>query len=245
MAVKRYWDIVDNVIRNSDILVMIGDARMPDKSINWDIVRKAENLGRKIILVFNKIDLIGKGDYFKLKREYPDAILTSAIKHLSTMRLLRMINEVARGSSAVVGIVGYPNTGKSAIINAIKGRKSAPTSPIPGYTKTMRTVRVSRRIKLIDTPGVIPFREDDETALAILSAKSAEKMKDPEAVAMEMIKRFEGMIEQFYGVEKTDDVCDTLDKIALKLNLLKKGGEPDSRTASQRIIHDWQRGKIR
>ena len=55
-----------------------------------------------------------------------------------------------------VGVLGYPNTGKSSIINALKGRASAPTSPVSGYTKGMQWIRASKRMYLLDPPGVFP-----------------------------------------------------------------------------------------
>lgn len=241
----RYWEIVSNVLSRAGIIVIVGDARAPEKSINQEVLELAKRWGKKVIIVFNKCDLIGVEEHRKIREKYPDALLVSAKEHLSTMRLLRKINAVAKGEHSVVGIVGYPNTGKSSIINAIKGRKSAPTSSISGYTKTTRIVRVTGKIKLIDTPGVIPYEEKDEMLHLIISAKNPEKLKDPEDAAMDFIKKFEGKIEKFYGVEKFTDFEETLDAIALKLNMLKKGGVPDSRSASIRIIHDLQNGKIR
>ena len=202
-------------------------------------------LGKKIIKVLNKVDLLTKAEQHNLKKKYPDIMAISATKHLSTMRLLRLINKVAEGKPAVVGVLGYPNTGKSSIINSIKGRGSAPVSSVSGYTKGKQIIRITKKIKLIDTPGVIPYQEKDDLLHAIISAKSPEQIKDVEDIAMGLLEYGKGIIEKFYDVKKIDDYDETLDNIAFKMNLLKRGGKPDQKTAAIRIIHDWQKGKIK
>jgi len=144
-----------------------------------------------------------------------------------------------------VGIVGYPNTGKSSIINAIKGRASAPVSSVAGFTKGLQIIRVSSKIQLIDSPGVIPFVEQDDFLLAFLSAKSPEKLKDPEGDAMQLIDALGGKVEKFYGVKKEEDSEQTLENIALKIKALKKGGIPDIKRAAMDILRKWQKGIIK
>jgi hypothetical protein len=240
-----YWRIVNDVIKNSDIILIIGDAREPERSINQEVVDKVERYGKKVIKVLNKCDLISRDEYRKILNKYHGYITVSARKHLNTMNLLRRINGFAKGEPVIVGVVGYPNTGKSAVINALKGRASAPTSPIAGYTKGPRIVRVTSKIQLIDTPGVIPYMQKDEFFEVMISAKSPEQVEDPEVTVMQLIKEQNGKIEAYYKVPVSDDFEETLDTIALKMNLLMKGGVPDPTTASKRIIRDFQLGKMR
>ena len=242
---KNFWKIVNEVLEKSDIILLIGDARAPDKSFNIEVIHKANRLKKRIIKVLNKVDLLNKKEQSELKKNYPDILAISAKEHLSTMRLLRLINTVAKGESAVVSVLGYPNTGKSSVINAIKGRASAPVSSVSGYTKGKQIIKVSRKIKLMDTPGVIPYQEKDDFLHAIISAKSPEQIRDVEGVAMSLIEKFEGKIEKHYGVKVLDDFDETLDNISIKMNLLKKGGKPDQKAAAIRIIHDLQKGKIK
>jgi ribosome biogenesis GTPase A len=242
---SSFWKVVNEVLDKADIVVLVGDARAPKRSFNIEVIHKAERLKKKIIKVLNKVDFLTKDQQSKLKKEYPDIMAISATKHLSTMRLLRLINTVAKGEVAIVGVLGYPNTGKSSIINAIRGRGSAPVSSVSGYTKGKQIIRVTKKIKLIDTPGVIPYQEKDDLLHAVISAKSPEQMKDVEDVAMSLIELAQGKIEKFYKVDIIDDFDETLDNIALKTNLLKKGGKPDSIAAAKRILHDWQKHKIK
>ena len=242
---SKFWKIVNEVIEKADIILLVGDARIPEGSFNIEVIHKCRRMGKKIIKVFNKVDLLTKGEQIDLMTKYRDVMAISAIKHKGTMKLLRLINEVAKGETAVVGVLGYPNTGKSSIINAIKGRASAGVSSVSGYTKGKQTIKVTRKIKLIDTPGVIPYQEDDDLLHAMMAAKSPEKLEDAEYTAMELIEKAKGRIERFYGVKVIKDFDETLDNIALKMNLLKKGREPNQHAAAIRIIHDWQKGKIK
>ena len=77
-----------------------------------------------------------------------------------------------------------------------------------------------------------------------MGAIDAHNLKDPEAVAMELISQLKGKIESMYSVETSDDPDETLETIAKKMNILKKGGAPDTRAMATRIVMDWQRGKI-
>lgn len=244
MAGKLSWRVVNEVLEEADIVLIIGDARFPEQSFNIEIIHKVRLLGKRLIKVFNKVDLLSKKQQEELKKKYPDIIAVSATNHLSTMKLLRLINEVAKGKEAIVGVLGYPNTGKSSIINAIKGKSSAPVSSISGFTKAKMIVRVTKNIKLIDTPGVIPYYEKDDLFHALISVKSPEWIKDVEDTAMGLIEMMKGKIEKFYGVAVLEDTDETLDNIAVKMNMLKKGGEPNSKAAAIKIIRDWQKGSI-
>jgi len=241
----RFWNVVNRVLAQCDIVVLVGDARLPAESVNKELVQKIERSKKRVVVVFNKADLISRKKAIMIKKEFPGGILLSALKHKNTMVLLRRLNQLARGGEAVVGVVGYPNTGKSSIINAIKGKRSASTSSVSGWTKGKQFVRVSSKILLIDTPGVIPFAEQDEILHAFLSVKNPEKLNDPDLAAMRLIEVLEGKVEDFYGVPVTDDAEQTLECIAVKMRALKQGGFPDLKRAAIDILHKWQKGKIK
>lgn len=239
-----FWDKVNRLLSKADIIVLVGDARIPVQSMNRELEKKIVKLDKRLIRVFNKSDLITAKQRAEIRRLYPDALLVSAKEHTNTQALLRRINAVARGEDAVVGVVGYPNTGKSSIINAIKGRKSAPVSSVSGYTKGLQIIRVSSKVKLIDSPGVIPFAERDEFLHAFMSVKNPEQVKDPEDAALNLIDAVKGRVEDYYEIT-IDDPEDALERIALRINALRKGGLPDTKRAAVDLLRKWQRGLIR
>ena len=88
-----FWPVVLNVLRNSDVVLLVLDARMPGIAANSEIVGKVEKMGKDLVYVFNKCDLIGNDDLAKLKRDYPNAFFISA--------LIAYLRENAKGLSAV------------------------------------------------------------------------------------------------------------------------------------------------
>lgn len=234
--------LVDKVIDESDILLLVVDARRIDDSINKELESKIVKKGKTFIYVVNKVDLLTKKEQDNISLF--NSVQISAIKHMGTMRLLRKIMELARGESVVVGVIGFPNSGKSTIINALKGRHSASTSPMSGHTKSLQKVRITEKLTLIDTPGVFSYKEKGVEHV-IIGAIDAEKLRDPEGTAIEMIEKLNGKIEKFYDVPKKEDAFETLEKIAMNKKILKKGGEPDTVRMAKLIIQQWQKGKIR
>jgi len=246
----NYWKIVNEVIRESDVLVVVADSRISE-SVNKEVLNKISQNDKKYIVVFNKADLLDKAGLDLVKKEmgfYEFSVLVSARNHRGTMALLRKINAVVHGEEAVVGVVGYPNTGKSSIANAIKGSNSAPVSSQAGHTRGIQKLRVTKKIVLLDTPGVIPFEDKKSQDLhALISARSPNQLKDPEGAAIKIMSYLDGKVEEFYGVEltKRSEFEETLENIANVLNLKKKGNVPDTRRVAVQVIIDWQKGRIR
>jgi len=245
-----FWGMVNRVIESSDIILLVMDARMAEHSRNAEIEEKVAKSGKKIIYVLNKCDTIeNEKDYPKITGKLhlnpKDSIFVSARKHLGTMTLLRKIKEISKGKPCIVGVVGYPNTGKSSIINALKGKHSARTSSQAGYTRGIQKVRVTKDIILLDTPGVIPYNESDQSKHVLIASRNINKTNDPEIVAMDLIMQCRGKIEKFYKAKVGEDEQESLENIAKAKNLLIKGGLPDTKKASQMILLDWQKGKIR
>jgi ribosome biogenesis GTPase A len=230
----NFWKVVNNVIKDSDILIEVIDARFPELTRNEEIERKVKKEGKKLILVYNKLDLVDK------KFSNKDVVLSCKTRR--GLRLLRekiMIEAKKLNKNPVtVGVLGYPNTGKSSIINTLKGKGSARTSSKSGLTLGVQKVKVNEKIMMLDTPGVIPFGEDEEEKHALIGALNPENLKYPEDTAEFIIKKFPKSISLFYGC-----VAD-LEAIAERLNKKKKGNLPDLETTSKLIIRDWQKGKI-
>ena len=140
-----------------------------------------------------------------------------------------------------VGVVGYPNVGKSSIINVLKGQSAARTSPEAGFTKGKQYVRMNKDFLLIDTPGVIAKETEEE--LVLIGAENPATLKDPDLAAIKLMKIHPGLIEKKYDVEVKEDAEETISDIALKLNLKKKGNMPDIERASRKILKEWIDGK--
>ena len=241
----QYWKIVNDVIRESDVLLEVLDARLVEESRNKEIEDKVRKAKKTLIHVINKCDLVEKSQLAKYKRELQPCVFISARKHLGTGFLRKEILKNAPNDRFKVGVLGYPNTGKSSIINALKGRGSAPTSSISGYTKGIQLIRVSKRMYLIDTPGVFPYKEKDEAKHAKIAARTFADLKDPERACMDLIEEFPSQIEKHYKVKHSEDPEEVLEQIALKLNRLRKGGLPDTDAAARIILKEWQQGNIR
>jgi len=239
--------MVNDVIRRADVLLLVLDARVPELTRNREIERKVDRAGKKLIYVINKCDLIGKEISEKHKKKYNPSVFVSSTQHLGTTKLReRILIEAKRigKERVVVGVLGYPNCGKSSVINALKGKGSAKTSSVSGYTRGIQLVKADNKIMLLDTPGVIPFREDDDLKHVLIGTKMFDKVKDPDIYAMELIKFCKGLIETHYDI-KAKDEYEALEKIAFKFNKLVKGGEPNIELISRMILKDWQQGKIR
>jgi hypothetical protein len=249
-----YHVMVADVISRADILLEVLDARYPDETRNDEVERDVARTGKPLILVLNKCDLVPKVQLERTKARLskiaPTVFVSCRKRHGTTMLLhaiLRYTN--IKGRDILVGVLGYPNTGKSTVINVLAGRHSAGTSPISGYTRGVQMVRAGANIMLLDTPGVIPFDEWNEHIQGVLGVKDATNIKDPVGVAMKIIERFlagdRAPLEKFYkvGVEGLDSY-EALLAIGKKCNFLMKKGEVDETRAAVRIINDWQKGLL-
>ncbi len=146
-----------------------------------------------------------------------------------------------------VGVIGYPNTGKSSVINSIAGRSKAGVSPISGYTKHTQKIKLKKGIFLNDTPGVIPFDSNDEIKLALFGAIDQTKIKNKDAFIQYLFNNYSKTIESHFKLEKYEKLSyeEKLNQIAFKLNFLEKNGLPDINRTYNYIIKQWQQGKIK
>jgi ribosome biogenesis GTPase A len=249
-----YHVMVADVISRADILLEVLDARFPDETRNGEVERDVARSGKPLIFVLNKCDLVPKAVLEKTKNRLSKtapAVFVSCRKRQGTTMLRHAIlrHTDVKGRDILVGVLGYPNTGKSTVINVLSGRHSAGTSAISGHTRGVQMVRAGANIMLLDTPGVIPFDEWDEHIQGVLGVKDATNIRDPVGVAMKIIERFlEGdrrPLEAFYDVELGGlDSYDALLAVGKKCNFLKKKAEVDETRTAVRLINDWQKGLL-
>ncbi|MEM3364173.1 MAG: GTPase [Candidatus Micrarchaeia archaeon] len=240
-------NITNKIKRECDVVLVVADARSPGT-----IFRFRPYPGQETILILNKIDLCTEEEIRTLREKYRGAILMSARTRKGKGHLLHTLIRIAKEKEHLikVGVIGVPNVGKSSIINLLRGKRSARTSPTPGETKGIQWLKLNKNILLYDSPGVF-IRDPGEEAIAHASTVSAEKMKNPEEAATKVLSHIiktRGRIHvaAHYGIEiaESDDEYAILEKIAVRNGMLLKGGELDTDRAAKRVIHDWQTGKI-
>ncbi len=205
-----FWPVVLNVIRNSDVILLLVDARMPEISRNSEIIRKiSEKPGKRLIIVFNKSDLIGRKDVEMLKKEYPGSFFISATKKIGVEKLKDTLKNMADNwsrSSLRIGIVGYPNIGKSTLINLLVPAAKAKVSAVSGTTKKTQWARIGK-LRIMDSPGVIPFG-DRKVQVGMTASKDPHKIKNPERVAIRIIEflmeREGDLLMKYYGASGND-----------------------------------------
>ena len=246
-----YWSAVMQTIKNADVVIFVLDARMPEISRNKDLERKLRRSKKEVLMVFNKIDLIPLVKLKKLQKENKGYFFVSSTNRRGMDHLIFKLQKLTKSlkvEKVEVGIVGYPNVGKSALANALTRAAKAKVSSKAGTTTGPQWI-AGAKIKILDSPGVVPF-EDDEVKLGILGAKNPEKIKNTELVALKIIDLFlentTKNLESKYKIEiaEEDDSYDIFMKIGEARKLLRKGGVIDEQRTALIIIKDWQTGKL-
>lgn len=240
----NFWNIVDKVIAEADILLMVVDARMIEQTRNKEIEEKVAASAKVLITVINKADLKEKEELEPYKKKLHPCVFVSSLKFYGMTMLRRLILRYTQGKPVTVGVLGYPNTGKSSIINALKGKGSAGVSSQSGFTKGRQNIKVDNKIRVIDTPGVLA-QTDDKTSDSLTITASRTRVKEPELAVFELLKLHRKDVLNYYGLEdEQQDEEELLEAIALKLNRKAPGGTPDTPTTARLILQDWQKGKI-
>lgn len=236
--------ILKEIINISDVILEVADARMPKDTRIKSLENIIKKRNKNLIIVLNKSDLVPE-DFIETVREdfskeFPTVYVSSKTRK-GSKTLRRYIKDFSPEKEKVyIGVIGYPNTGKSSLINMLVGRKRARTAPIPGFTKSIQLIKLSKKHYLIDTPGIIIPK--DENFLAILGAKRPEKLKHPErAIELLLSKLPKYFLKKHYNIEFTD-INDFLEKIAEKFNYKD---QDKLRKAAIKILDDWIKGKIK
>ena len=147
-------------------------------------------------------------------------------------------------------VVGIPNVGKSTFINALAGKACAKTGNKPGVTKGKQWIRLNKNVELLDTPGILwPKFEDQTVGLRLAFIGSIkDEILNTEELAMEMIafltEKYPGVLEEKYSVEISEDSYECLRRIAESRHCLVKGNELDTNKAAILLIDDFRSGKL-
>ncbi|NJE46108.1 GTPase RsgA [Thermococcus sp. GR7] len=252
MKQRKAWRVVREVIDEADIIVEVVDARDPIGTRNRKLERLVQEEGKPLLIVMNKADLVPKewAEEYKRKSEIP-VVFISARERRGTGILRREIKKLAKGlldeqDKVKVALIGYPNVGKSTIINTLKGKKAVGTAPIPGYTKGKQLIRLSKKIWLLDSPGVVPIDDFDE--LVIKGGFPADKIEEPVKPALKLIGRIletrkEALTEKF-GIEDFSSEEDILREIGKRKGIIRKGGEVDLEETARWLLREWQTGRF-
>ncbi|MBZ3870399.1 Nucleolar GTP-binding protein 2, partial [Sciurus carolinensis] len=253
---KRIWGELYKVIDSSDVVVQVLDARDPmgTRSPHIEAYLKKEKPWKHLIFVLNKCDLVPtwatKRWVAVLSQDYPTlafhASLTNPFGKGAFIQLLRQFGKLHTDKKQIsVGFIGYPNVGKSSVINTLRSKKVCNVAPIAGETKVWQYITLMRRIFLIDCPGVVYPSEDSETDIVLKGVVQVEKIKTPEDHIGAVLERAkQEYISKTYKIDSWENAEDFLEKLAFRTGKLLKGGEPDLRTVGKMVLNDWQRGRI-
>ncbi|KAI8976498.1 NUC091 domain-containing protein [Pilobolus umbonatus] len=254
---KRIWNELYKVIDSSDVIIHVLDARDPmgTRCKNIENFIKKEKPHKQLIFVLNKCDLVPTWATARwvshLSKSAPTLAFHASINNSfgkgSLIQLLRQFSSLHSDRKQIsVGFIGYPNTGKSSIINTLKSKKVCSVAPVPGETKVWQYITLMKRIYLIDCPGVVPPNVDDgEVDIILKGSVRVERMETPEDTIPTILERVrEEYLKRTYGLEGWKDSIDFLEQIAKKTGKLLKKGEPDLHNVSIMVLNDWLRGRI-
>jgi len=186
-----------------------------------------------------------------LSKDYPTlafhASITNSFGKGSLIQLLRQFSSLHSDRKQIsVGFIGYPNTGKSSIINTLRKKKVCTVAPIPGETKVWQYITLMKRIYLIDCPGVVPpSNNDSEQDILLRGVVRVENVEHPEQyIAAVLNKTKPQHIERTYDIRGYNNPTEFLELLARKGGRLLKGGEADVDGVAKMVLNDFLRGKI-
>lgn len=256
--------MMEENIRLIDLVIEVVDARIPLSSRNPDIDELGKNKSRVILL--NKSDLADARAnkewvaYFQKKGFHVLEINSkngSGIKNVQTVVQAACKEKLERDKKRGIlnrpvraMVVGIPNVGKSTFINAFAGKACTKTGNKPGVTKGKQWIRLNKSLELLDTPGILwPKFEDQATGMKLAFIGSInDEILITDELAMDFIgfvrARYEGLILARYGIEGRPADLDILTAIAENRKCYKKGEELDLEKAAGMLMEDFRSGKL-
>lgn len=245
-----------------DVVIEVRDARIPMSTSHPQMDSWLGN--RKRIIVLNRDDMISTADRNAWATHYArqgtKVVFSNGKLGMGTLKLTRLAKELAgdvnikRKSKGLLprpvraGIVGYPNVGKSSLINRLLKRRMCPAAPRPGVTRELKWVRFGKDLELLDSPGIIPMRIDDQSAAIKLAmcddiGERSYDVSEVAALLVQILSRLpevgNKVLQSRYKIE-TDGRAGRMfvQKIALRLF------NGDTHQAAFRILSDFRKGKF-
>ena len=251
-------------IKLIDLVIELVDARIPLSSRNPDIDELGKNKARLVLL--NKADLAEDkwndawAEYFKKKgfsvvkvnsrkgggiKSIQGVIREACAEKIERDRKRGILNRPVRAM-----VVGIPNVGKSTFINALAGKACAKTGNKPGVTKGKQWIRLNKQVELLDTPGILwPKFEDQEVGLKLAFIGSIkDEVLQTEELAAELIHflrtAYPEVLTDKYNIEMDEDDYVVLNHIAKSRNCIVRGNELDKEKAALLLLDDFRNGKL-
>ena len=255
---------MEEQVKLVDLVIELVDARVPLSSRNPDIDRIGSQKARMILL--NKADLADERmnkaweEYFQangFETVRLDARQRSGMKAVQAAveeacrekrerdRRRGILNRPVRAM-----VAGIPNVGKSTFINSFAGRAAARTGNKPGVTKGNQWIKLNKNVELLDTPGILwPKFEDQQVGLklAFIGSIKDDLLQAEELAAelMEYLRReYPGVLAERYQIEETGKIHELLEAAARNRSCLKKGNEPDTERAAALVLEDFRSGRL-
>ena len=253
---KRIWNELYKVIDSSDVLLYVLDSRNPmgTRSSVVEKYLKKEKSHKHLVFIINKVDLVPtwvtKMWVSLLSREYPTMAMHANMKNPfgkgALIQLLRQFSVLHKDLKQVsVGIIGYPNVGKSSVINTLRKKKVCKVAPIAGETKVWQYITLMKRIFLIDCPGVVYNQEETDTELLLKGAVRVENIPHPDQHIDQVLKCVNNYaLSRIYDISEWTDANDFLEKLAFRTGKLFKKAEPDVNAVARMVLNDFQRGRL-
>lgn len=255
---RRIWGELHKVVDSSDVVIQVLDSRDPAGTRCRYVERLLAKQGahKQLVLLLNKCDLVPTWVTSRwlriLSREHPTLAFHASVNHSfgkgALINVLRQLKKLhADKKSISVGIVGYPNVGKSSVINTLRGKKVVNVAPVPGETKVWQYVTLYRQIFLVDCPGVVHQGECDSEEEAVLKGVvRVESLRDTavDYIPPLLARVTPDALRRAYGVTEWTDADDFCEKLARRSGKLLKKGEPDVNTVARSMLSDFQRGKL-
>ncbi|KAF4527563.1 hypothetical protein B566_EDAN016041, partial [Ephemera danica] len=253
---RRIWNELYKVIDSSDVVLQVLDARDPagTRCAHIENFLRTEKPHKHLVFVLNKVDLVPTWATQRwvatLSAEYPTVAFHASLTHPfgkgTLINLLRQFAKLHSDKKQIsVGFIGYPNVGKSSVINTLRSKKVCKVAPIAGETKVWQYITLMRRIYLVDCPGVVYPSAETDTEKVLRGVVRVENVPEPEnyiGAVLEKIRK--EYLKKTYKIDDWKDEEEFMENLARRMGRLLKGGEPDFNAVARIVLNDFQRGKL-
>ena len=247
-----------------NVIIELVDARVPLSSKNPDIDPMAN--GKSRIILLNKCDLADSSVTARWKKYYEEKGFFVALVNSKNGKGVKQVNEVIQSACKAkierdrrrgilnrpirAMIVGIPNVGKSTFINSFAGKSCTKTGNKPGVTKGKQWIRLNKNVELLDTPGILWPKFEDQTVglrLAFIGSIKDELSNQYELCMLLMQylgEHYPKAIPDTYQIEPVENEVELLERVAKRRGCLKAGGEHDLDKAANYVIDDFRNGRL-